>query len=148
MRVILLQDVPKVGRKYDTKDVPDGYGTNFLIARKLAVIASPAKVAEIEKLKRELGAQREAGEAELMAGMQKINGVELVIKGKASDKGHLFSAVHKKDIKEKLATDFGILLNEDNLNIKDGLKEVGQYDIEVKVGDKKAKFKLLIEAIK
>ena len=49
MRVIFLQDVPRVGKKYDIKEINDGYAMNFLFPRKLAESATPRAVAELEK---------------------------------------------------------------------------------------------------
>ena len=147
MKVILLKDIPKVGKKHDIKDVPDGYGMNFLVARCLANIATPQRIAEIEKIKKELNSKREVDETELLEGLKRITGVEIVIKGRTSDKGHLFSAIHKKDILLKLKDDFGILLKEKNLLCGDSIKEVGEHKIGVFVGGKKINFRLKIEAI-
>jgi len=66
MKVIFLSDVPRVGKKYDTKEVNDGYAMNFLLPRKLAVLATPKALAELEMHKKEIAIEREVQEDLLM----------------------------------------------------------------------------------
>ena len=58
MKVIFLQDVPKVGKRHDVKEINDGYVMNFLIPRKLAILATPKAVAELDKRKKKTGFQK------------------------------------------------------------------------------------------
>src|SRR3989338_10053618 len=132
MKIILLKDVPKLGRKYDIKEASNGYVLNFLIPRKLAEKASPEKIAQIDKLKKEMLIAKEAGEQELTRALGAISGLELVIKAKVSDlpagkagKGHLFQKLKKEDIIEKVKKDYNISLSEDSIKIEN-IKETGE----------------------
>ncbi|MFA5771009.1 MAG: 50S ribosomal protein L9 [Patescibacteria group bacterium] len=147
MKIILLKDVPKVGQKYDIKNVPDGYALNFLIPQKLAVLATAGKLAEVEQLKKGMVVQKEQEESELLKSLKALSGLELIIKAKASDKGHLFSKISKKDIIGKMKKDYNIEINEDYIVLDEPIKEIGEFEILVEVKDKKTKFKLLIERI-
>ena len=62
MKVIFLQDVPRVGKKYDLKEVPDGYAMNFLLPRRLAVIATPKAIIELEVNKKKIAIEKEVQE--------------------------------------------------------------------------------------
>jgi large subunit ribosomal protein L9 len=146
MKIVLLKDVPKVGQKYDIKDVPDGYALNFLIPQKLAALATAGKLTEIEQLKKSMAIQKEQEESELLKSLKALNGLELIIKAKASDKGHLFSKINKKDIIEKMKKDYNIEINEDCIILDEPIKEIGEFEIPVEVKDKKVKFKLVVEA--
>ena len=96
MRVIFLQDVPRVGKRNDIKEISDGYALNFLFPRKLATPATSKAVAELEQRKKEIVVEREVEENLLMRNLEEIKGKTITISGKANEKGHLFSAIHKK----------------------------------------------------
>jgi len=145
MKIILLKDVPKVGQRYDIKDVPDGYALNFLIPQKLAALATAGKLTEIEQLKKGMAIQKEQDENKLLKNLKALDGLELIIKAKASDKGHLFSKINKKDIIEKMKKDYNIEINEDCIILDESIKEIGEFGIPVAVNNKKAKFKLIVE---
>src|SRR3989344_4889508 len=73
---------------------------NFLVPKKLAIIATPKAVAKLEMKKKEIAIEREVQESLLLKNLEEIKGKSIIIKGKANDKGHLFSAIHKKEILE------------------------------------------------
>ena len=98
MKVIFLQDVPRVGKRHDIKEVNDGYAMNFLFARKLAEPATPKAIAELEKRKKNIEIEREVQEDLLMKNLEEIKDKVLNMKAKADEKGHLFSGIHKKII--------------------------------------------------
>src|SRR3989338_2019298 len=102
MKVIFLKDVPRVGKKYDIKEVNDGYAMNFLLPRKLAQNATPKAVAELEIRKKEIVLEREVQEDLLMKNLEEIKDKVITIKAKADEKGHLFAQVHKKEIIETM----------------------------------------------
>src|SRR6185503_17278542 len=98
MRVIFLQDVPRVGKRHDVKEISDGYATNFLFPRKLAEPATPKAVSELEKRKKNIEIEREVQENMLLKNLEEIKGKSITIKAKADEKGHLFAQIHKKEI--------------------------------------------------
>ena len=102
MKVILLSDVPNVGKKYDVADVKPGFARNFLFARNLgeAVTKSTAKrVAELTK-KRE--AEKIQQEELLKGAFKKVGNAVITIKRKANAEGHLYAGVTKEELAEEL----------------------------------------------
>jgi len=145
MKVILLKDIPKIGKKYDIKDVPDGYANNFLLPKKLVEPATPKKVKEIEEQKKSIQIEKQIQDDLLMKNLAAINGLELIIKGKTSDAGHLFKAIHKEDIAEKMKKDYHIDIAPDCIVLDKPIKTNGDYNITIQVKDKKTTFKLIVE---
>jgi len=147
MKVILLKDVPKLGRKYDIKEVNDGYAINFLIPQRMVEPATPGKIAEIEKKKKEFQIEKNQKEEALILALKQVSGVELIMKAKASERGHLFSSIHKKEIVEKMKTDYNIDIAEEAIELPEPVKSIGEFVIPIIVGKKKASFKLIVESV-
>ena len=140
MKVILLDNVRKIGQKGEIVEVSDGYARNFLIKKGLGkpAVGGNLKIAENKQKKKE--AEKEAQRKKNEELFKKINKKTFVLKQKASEKGHLFGAVHKKDI----ANLFGG--EEKNIQLEHDIKEIGEYPVKVKLGDLKAKITLIVEA--
>ena len=102
MKVILLNDVKKLGKKGDVKDVSDGYARNFLIARGLAVAESDSSKAILNKQKAEEAKEDAAKRAEANVIKGKIESQEFIFKVNAKD-GKVFNSVSGKQIEEELA---------------------------------------------
>ena len=145
MKVILTSDVKGIGRKFDIKDVKDGYGRNFLIARGLAEIATGGAMSKLEHLKsKALGEASERAARESTVAKE-LNGKEFKITRKANEKGHLFESVHSVDI-EKLVTASGI---KDaflaKVDLPEPIKSTGTHPVTLKAGDSKSRISLLID---
>ena len=147
MKVIFLQDVSRVGRKYDIKEVNDGYAVNFLLPKKLAELATPKAIAELEKRKKNIEIEREVQESILLKNLEEIRGKTITIKGKANDKGHLFSAIHKKEIVEAMKEQHHAAIGEEFISLEKPIKEIGEHEIPISIKGKKSSFKLVVEAI-
>ncbi|MES2416123.1 MAG: 50S ribosomal protein L9 [Patescibacteria group bacterium] len=147
MKVIFLKDVPRVGKRNEVKEANDGYAMNFLIPKKLAELATPKSINALEQKKKEMVLERTMAEQALMKILNEIKDKEVTIKGKANEQGHLFSAIHKKEIVEALKREHKIEIGEDFIDLEKPLKETGEFEILVKVKDKKTSFKLLIGKI-
>ena len=145
MKVIFLQDVPRVGRKYDIKEVNGGYAMNFLLPRKLAVLATPKATAEMEIRKKEIVIEREVQEDLLEKNLEEIKGKTITIKAKADEKGHLFSAIHEKMIVEELEKKHRVQIDEKFIALEKPIKEIGEFEVPIAVKDKKSFFKLIVE---
>ena len=101
MQVIFLQDVPRVGKRHDIKEINDGYVMNFLLPRKLAEMATPKAMAELEKKKKTIAIEREVQEDLLMKNLEEIKNKAVHLKAKADEKGHLFSGMAKNLLRWK-----------------------------------------------
>ena len=133
MKVILLQDVNKIGKKDQVLEVKEGYAHNFLFAKKLAVEATPANLKELkrqETLKAEKASQ-EKEEAQKLA--EQIKEITVTIYSKSGDNGKLFGAVTNKEIAERLAKDFGIKIDKRKIELDENIKTLGTYRPTVKL---------------
>ena len=147
MRVIFLQDVPRVGRRHDIKEVNDGYAMNFLLPRKLAEPATMSAVAKLEQRKKNIEIEREVQEDLLMKNLEEIKGKTVTIKVKADGKGHLFSAIHPKMIVEVMSKENHAQVAEEFIVLEKPIKTIGEFEIPIEVKGKKSSFKLIVQKI-
>ena len=132
MKVILLQDVKKIGKKGEVINASDGYARNFLFPRKLAAEATDAS---LHILNNQNEKQRKEKLAELEAAQKlasELKGKEVKIATKAGDSGKLFGAITSKDIAELVNTQYKIQVDKKKI-IMDAMKVVGEYEIEIKL---------------
>lgn len=133
MKVILLEDVKKLGVKGDVVETKPGYARNFLFANKLAVEATPAELKALEKKnaeRRQLEAEEKA-EAEVIA--SQLKDLTLVLKAKVGNAGKLFGTVTNKEIAEVLLAEHGIKIDRRKIVLPDKIKELGIYRLDVKL---------------
>jgi large subunit ribosomal protein L9 len=136
MKVILLEDVKKVGKRGDVVDVSVGYARNFLIAKKLGLEASNKALNDI-KLKTAADDRRtieilEA--AKHQAEALKDKSVKVTIK--AGENGRLFGSVSSKEIATEAKKQLGIEVDKKKLVLKEAIKELGTYEIPLKIHPK------------
>lgn len=145
MKVIFLKDVPRVGQRHEVKEVNDGYALNFLFPRKFAERASPEALANLERRQKELVVERQVQADLLQRNLKELEQKVVTITAKANDKGHLFSAIHKKEIIEAMKREHHAEIGEEYLVLEKPLKEIGEFDIPIAIKGKKASFKLIIK---
>lgn len=146
MKVILLKDVPKIGRKYDVKDVSPGHASNFLIPRGLAEIATNSSIKKISTLRAQEEAEGKIKEDLLLKNLIDIEGIHIEVSEKANDKGHLFAGLHKEEIAKLIEVQTRLAILPSYIVLDKPIKTVGDHIVEVEVQGKKAKFKLTITA--
>lgn len=148
MKIILLKDVPKVGRRYDVKDVADGYARNFIIKNKLGEMATPKILAWVEREKSKIHAEKKLREDLLVKNLESLNGVTITLKEKANEQGHLFAGIHKPEIITAIKDATRLEVDADHLDMEKPIKTIGEHEIAVIVQGKKGKFKVVVEALK
>ncbi|MGL6015700.1 MAG: 50S ribosomal protein L9 [Selenomonadaceae bacterium] len=133
MKVILQQDVKKVGKKGDILEVSEGYGRNFLLPKKYAVEANAANmnVAVAQKNSAERKKQQAKDESVLMAAQ--LAKIEVSIPVKIGENGKLFGSVTGKDVAEVLKSKHGIEIDKRKIEIKGDIKGLGEYEAVIKV---------------
>ena len=146
MKIILLKDIPKLGKKYEVKNASDGHAVNFLIPRGLAISATPENLRRFETEKAKYDGEKKVHEALLADNIKALEDTVLTISGKASDKGHLFAALHKEAIAVELEKQARIQLDPSFIQLDHPIKEIGEHMIEVKGEGKSVKFKVVITA--
>ena len=111
MKVILLEDVKKVGKKGSIVEVSDGYGSNFLIPRKLAVLVTKTSL-EIKKTQDDNKAKEEQLKKEKAIELkEKIKNFTVELKAGTGKEGKLFGAISSKEIVEEYKKQFGVELD-------------------------------------
>jgi large subunit ribosomal protein L9 len=95
---LLLKDVYKLGRAGDIKKVADGYGRNFLLPQKLAVLATPGALKQVEKIRSQAEVRRTEQNSELKGLADQINGITVVFPAKAGETGKLYGSITTQDV--------------------------------------------------
>jgi large subunit ribosomal protein L9 len=131
MKVILLNDVAKIGKKFEVKEVKDGYARNFLIPRGLAKPATREALIWLET-------QKEIQEKEAEDDLKKsqdiasaIDDREVIMEVKVGDQDQLFEAIGAQKIAEKLK-ELGFEVKKTQIELPEPIKELGEYPVKVK----------------
>ncbi len=130
MKVVFIQNVAKIGKIDDIKEVSEGYARNFLFAKNLAVPATPKMLAEIKVRKNKVVKNIEEELRHQQELAEKLDGHEVVIKEKTSAVGALYAAVGPQKISEVLKKS-GFSIDKNQIVMKP-IKVVGQYSAKVK----------------
>ncbi|KND47885.1 MAG: ribosomal protein L9 [Parcubacteria bacterium C7867-006] len=147
MKVIFLKDVQSVGRKYDIKNVADGYALNMLLPKKLVEIATPQAIKKIEEMKANDLTQKRIQEELLQKNLEAINSIVVTIKGKANEKGHLFAGITKEMLISEIQKVSRLNIDPELIVLPKPIKEVGEHKITIQAGNKKAELTLVVESI-
>ena len=147
MKIILLKDVKGVGKRFDEKDVANGYALNFLIPKKLAVSLAGTSANAIKVLKDQIEQGKAKEEASLNESIQKISDTTLAVTLKANEQGHLFSAI-TRDKLCKMLEEKGIHIDSNLINLSGPIKSLGNFLIPIILkGGKETHFNLEITAL-
>lgn len=133
MEILLVKDVPGIGKAGQTKNVADGYARNYLLPRKLAVVATNSAVKQADALKLS-SAKREAEtlqEAQLLANA--LNAVQIKFSVKAGTNERLFGAITAADIAERLQKEHQIQIDKRKIELEHPIKDLGERDVPVKL---------------
>ena len=134
MKVILQQDVKGQGKKGQLVEVSDGYARNFLLAKKLAVMATPENINTMKQQEKAKKAQEAAEKAEAQATAKKLESITVKVAAKAGEGGRLFGAVTAKEVAEALSAQHGIAINKAKLVMEEPIKACGGYKLKAKLG--------------
>ncbi len=133
MELILKKTVETLGEEGDIVKVKPGYARNYLIPKKMAVLANKANLAQLEQEKASIEARREKQRQEAESLSKKIAGAVITIKHRVGEEDKLFGSVTAADISEKLA-EMNIQINKKNILLSEPLKTLGEFNVPVKVG--------------
>src|SRR5919198_1739516 len=121
MKVILLEDVNKVGRRGEVRDVSDGYARNFLIPKKLALSATAGNLKNLEHIKKQQDAKADRLKADAESLRAKIESLTYEERRQASEEGKLFGSVTAQDIAEFLAAQ-GVNVERRRIHLEEPIK--------------------------
>ena len=130
MKVIFVQDVPNVAKAGEIKEVANGYGRNFLIPQKLALLAeSPASVTQ---LKMKVQSQADT-QTELIRLAQQLEGKEVILKARAGAKDRLHGSITSADIASELNNSSGLVIDKRKVELAEPIRQLGTYEVAIKL---------------
>ena len=133
MKVMLIKDIENVGQAGDIKEVADGYGRNYLIPRKMAVVAARGVEAEARRL-REAVAKREAKERDEAQDLAElIDNKTVVVRLKVGSEDKVFGAITNEDIATALRLQQGVEVDRRRIDLKEPLKQLGEHRVPLRL---------------
>ena len=132
MKVILLDDVAKLGRRGDVRDVSDGYGRNFLIPQKLALTATPGNLKNLGHIKTQQEAKASRVKAEAESLRARIEALTCEARRQASEERKLFGSVTSQDLADFLATHH-IQVEKLRIALDEPIKGLGEFSVQVRL---------------
>src|SRR3712207_411165 len=132
MKVILLGDVKKLGKKGDVVNTSDGYARNFLFPRKLAEEANNSNLHVLNNKKEAERKQRLAEIEEAQKIASNLKGKEVILKVKCGENGRLFGSITGKDVSDELKKQYKVNIDKKKIDAGN-IRQLGEYDVEVKV---------------
>ena len=134
MKVILQQDVRGQGKKGQMIEVAEGYASNYLLPRKLAVPATADAMNTMRLQEKAKKAEEARLKAEAEAMVEKLKGAVVKVGAKAGANGKLFGAVTAKEVSEALQSQYGIELAKQKIVMEEPIKSFGTYELKAKLG--------------
>ncbi len=133
MKVIFLQDVPNVARAGEIKEAANGYGRNFLIPRKLALLARSESINTVGvKLKVEARSRAQT-EAELIEMANQLDGREVFVEARTGGKDRLYGSITAADIAAKLEDATGLAIDKRKIELDESIRKIGSYEVNVRL---------------
>jgi len=132
MKIILLDDVAKVGRRGEVRDVSDGYARNFLIPKKLALSASAGNLKNLEHIKQQTDAKAQRIKNDAHGLQQRIEALTYEERRQASEEGKLFGSVTSQDIADFLGRQ-GIKVERRRIQLDEPIKTLGETTVAVRL---------------
>lgn len=136
MKVILLTDVPKLGKQGEVVQVSDGYARNFLLPKSLAVEASEARLRELKQKNEQIEKRKEKEEQKAIWIKEKIEGQTVVVQAKCGEGGKLFGAVTSKEITDALKAQYKVDIDKKRVEIKEPIRHLGEYPVRIRLHSK------------
>ena len=131
MRVIFLEDVPNVARTGEIKEVANGYGRNFLIPKKLALLANSPVTSQLQ-VQPKLTAQDQT-EDELVKLANQLEGKEITLKARAGAKDRLYGSITSADIAAELQNIAGVAVDKRKVELVEPIRQLGSYEVAIRL---------------
>ena len=146
MKIIFLKDIPRIGKKYETKEVADGYGRH-LVAQKLAEPATKEVLARIQGKMATDATMKKVHTELLMKNLEALDNTMITLRGKANEKGHLFASIHKDEVLSELKNSAQIDMHPDYVIMDRPLTELGTYEIPVVIEKNRVTFTVVVAGL-
>jgi large subunit ribosomal protein L9 len=134
MKVLLCEDITKLGWLGDVVEVNVGYARNYLLPQGLAKVATPTSIRAIAEEKAKRAEERIRDSKRLESAAQAVDGAEAVVAAKANEQGHLFGSVNERQIAANLRAQ-GFEVADEIVQLPEHIKEVGTHAVKLKFAD-------------
>ena len=131
MKVIFLEDIPNVANAGETREVADGYGRNYLLPKKLAVLANSQGASVLESQLKKIVQKRAQAETEMAEIAGKLNSMDITIKAKVGEKERLYGSITSADIADELRSRIGMDIDKRKIVLAEPIRELGDYEVTV-----------------
>ncbi|MGH7319601.1 MAG: 50S ribosomal protein L9 [Candidatus Rokuibacteriota bacterium] len=132
MKIILMDDVPTLGRRGDVREVATGYARNFLLPRKLAVPATAANLQNLDHLKRQRERAESRAREEAQAVASRIAGLTLTVTARASEDGRLYGSVSAQDVADFLER-HELPTEKRRVLLEEPIKTIGEFRVPIRL---------------
>ncbi len=132
MKIVLLEDVDKLGKAGDIVDVKAGFGRNYLIKNNKGLPGPRENVKEAEARKAEIAKKKEEERQAAIALAEKLDASQIVMQERASEDGTLFGSVTNKNIAEALEKDLGLVVDKRKIALPEPIRNVGRFSVHIK----------------
>lgn len=133
MKVIFLQDVSHVARAGEIKEVSNGYGKNFLIPRKLALLANSGSTNAVA-VKLDVQSRHQAQtEAEVVEMANQLEGKEIILQAQSGGKERLYGSITSADIAAELETSTGFAIDKRKIELEESIRQIGSYEVSIRL---------------
>lgn len=133
MKVIFLEDVPNVARAGEIKEVANGYGRNFLIPRKIALLARPEVINSVGAQIATRARVRAQTEAEITELADRLNGQEVIITARTGNQERLYGSITTADIATGLESVTGIVVDKRKIELEEPIRQLGSYEVTIRL---------------
>lgn len=145
MKIVLLKDVANVGRAGEVKEVADGYGRNFLLPKKLALLATPSALKAAEAQLQKAKEKEKLFAAEVTKLAQQLEGLLITFKEKASSEDRLYGSVRDSDVARELSQLTGLDIAREKIELEEPIRQLGEYEVTVRLSqDLAPKIKVIV----
>lgn len=146
MKVLFLEDVPSIAKSGEVKEMSPGYARNYLLPRRLAVLATPSAMKSAELLHQAYIREKAKTESELKELAAQLDGKVIVIKAKVGTKERLYGSITNADVADQLQKTMGVTLDKRKIEMEKPIKTTGTFEIPVKLTHNiEAKLKVSVE---
>jgi large subunit ribosomal protein L9 len=135
MKVILLDDVPSLGKRGAVVNVADGYANNYLFKRDLAAEASGGALKMLEQQNRAKQRRQAEEVANAREVAEQLEAMVLKVSAKAGGNGRLFGTVTNAQVAEAIHAQLNVAIDRHKIEMKDGIKALGTYPVQVRLGN-------------
>ncbi len=132
MKIILMEDVPALGRRGEVREVATGYARNFLLPKKLAVEATDANLRNLEQIKRQRVREETKAREDAQAAAARIAALSMTVTTRASEDGRLYGSVSAQEVVSFLERN-GISVEKRRVLLEEPIKALGDYQVGVRL---------------